>query len=71
MAQIPKHEAVQLQGPEQKMLELYLNRGKDDVKGPHVEGSKSTIDREASGSEMGPNCAERAWASLACSRLGS
>jgi hypothetical protein len=39
--------------------ELHLTRGEDDVKGPHVEGSKSTIDREASGSEMGP---KRAWA---------
>jgi hypothetical protein len=29
--------------------ELYLNRGEDDVKGPHAEGSKSAIDRETSG----------------------
>jgi hypothetical protein len=34
------------------------NRGEDNVKGPHAEGSKSTIDREASGSETGPNRAE-------------
>jgi hypothetical protein len=39
--------------------EPYLNCGEDDVKGPHAEESKSTIDREASGSETGPN---RAWA---------
>jgi hypothetical protein len=39
-------------------MELYLNRGEDDVKVPHAEGSKSTIDREASGSETGPNRAE-------------
>jgi hypothetical protein len=38
--------------------ELYINRGEDDVKGPHAEGSKSTIDREASRREMGPNRAE-------------
>jgi hypothetical protein len=38
--------------------ELYLNRGEDDVKGPHVKGGKSTIDREASWSETGPNQAE-------------
>jgi hypothetical protein len=25
--------------------ELYLNCGEDDVKGPHAEESKSTIDR--------------------------
>jgi hypothetical protein len=38
--------------------ELYLNHGEDDMKGPHTEGRKSTIDREASGSETGPNQAE-------------
>jgi hypothetical protein len=38
--------------------ELYLNRGEDDINGPHAEGSKSTIDQEASGSETGPNWAE-------------
>jgi hypothetical protein len=38
--------------------ELYLNHGEDDVKGPHAEGSKSTIDREVLGSETGPNRAE-------------
>jgi hypothetical protein len=38
--------------------ELHLNRGEDDVKGPHAKGSKSTIDREAPGSESGPNRAE-------------
>jgi hypothetical protein len=42
--------------------ELYLNRGEDDVKGPHAEGSKSTIDREVSGSETGPNRVDRAQA---------
>jgi hypothetical protein len=35
--------------------EPYLNRGEDDVKGPHEEGSKSTIDREASGANRGRN----------------
>jgi hypothetical protein len=34
------------------------NRGEDDVKGPHASGSKSTIDREVSGSETGQNRAE-------------
>jgi hypothetical protein len=63
MAQGPKHEPIKLQGHEQKMMklrdkELYLNRGEDDVKGSHGEGSKTTIDREASGSEPGPNQAE-------------
>jgi hypothetical protein len=38
--------------------ELYLNHGEDDVKGPLAEGDKSTIDREAPGSETGPNRAE-------------
>jgi hypothetical protein len=54
--------------------ELYLNRGEDNVKGPHAEGSKSAIDREASGSKMGPNRAERgrsAPAGLACFEPGS
>jgi hypothetical protein len=40
--------------------ELYLNHGEDDVKGPHAVGGKSTIDREASGSETGP---KQAWVS--------
>jgi hypothetical protein len=35
--------------------ELYLNRVEDNVKGPHAEGNKSTIDREESGSETGRN----------------
>jgi hypothetical protein len=38
--------------------ELYLNRGEDDIKGPHAYGSKSTIDREASGSGPGPKQAQ-------------
>jgi hypothetical protein len=54
--------------------DLYLNRGEDDVKGPHAGWSKSAIDREASGSETGPKCA---WVGrprptdLACSEPGS
>jgi hypothetical protein len=43
MTQGPNHEAVKLQGPKQKMQELvqqvpYLNRGENDVEGPHAEG---------------------------------
>jgi hypothetical protein len=45
--------------------EIYLNRGENDVKGPHTEGSKSAIDREASGSETGPNWAETGLGQLA------
>jgi hypothetical protein len=45
--------------------ELYLNRGEDDVKGPHAEGSRSTIDREASGSETGlGRSAQAGWPGL-------
>jgi hypothetical protein len=35
--------------------ELYLNRWENDVRGTHAGGRKSAIDREASGSETGPN----------------
>jgi hypothetical protein len=53
--------------------ELYLNRGEDGVKGTHAKGSKSTIDWEASGSEIGSNRAETGLglADLACFGPGS
>jgi hypothetical protein len=63
MAQGPKHEAVKLQGPELKRLNLARQGSLSKPwrrrhQGPTYRGNKSAIDREASGSERGPNRAK-------------